>query len=446
MKIALLADVHANFFALQAVVKDALAKGAEEFWNLGDDTGYNPFPNESIALLRRFKAKSILGNYDQKVLRFAAEKIHWKKDKEADKYFSFEWTNKHLLWWHKRYLKTLPEKLEIERQGFCFLLVHGSPLSIEEGLGEDTSYERFLELGALVKADVVLCGHSHSFFDKKISGVRFINPGSVGRSFDKDPRASYVLLDINSGLLRTEHHRVDYPREKNLVKMKKEKFPLSLIDSIRLGQSLDTLKKEKLQKEEEKILKEVFTLAESCHYDKAHTQQVCNLSLMIFDQLKDFHRFSARERFLLRCGALLHDIGWISGGNRHHKASRDLIVQSKNLSLSDNEKTIVALLARYHRRSLPAPGHKLYGTLNAEDKDVVNQLAAILRIADGLDATHRTLVEDIKCVIDEQRLKIDIVSKESIDEEIESCREKADFFKEFFGKEVIIKSKTKEII
>ena len=101
MKIALISDVHANFFALQAVVKDAKVKGAQEFWNLGDAVGYSPFPNETIALLRRLKAKSILGNYDQKILCFAREGKKWKKDKNKDKYFSFAWTTRHLSWWHK---------------------------------------------------------------------------------------------------------------------------------------------------------------------------------------------------------------------------------------------------------------------------------------------------------------------------------------------------------
>lgn len=438
MKIALIADVHANVFALQAVVSDARARGAAEFWDLGDATGYNPFPNETIALLRRLKAKSVLGNYDKKVLHFAKEKVHWKKDKDADKYFSFEWTSQNLCWWHKRYLRSLPLKRTLRQPPFSFLLVHGSPAAIDEGLGQDTPYARLEELASLVRVDVVLGAHAHSPMDKKASGVRFVNPGSVGRPFDKDPRASYALLDITGGLLRVEHHRVDYSLEKNLARMKKLGFPSSLIDSIRLGQSLDTLKDEQRQREEEKILSEALALAETCRYDKAHAKQVGRLALMLFDQLKDFHRFDARERFLLQCAAILHDIGWVNGGGRHHKTSRDLIMRSPELSLTEDERTIVALLARYHRRSLPAVGHKLYGFLSGEDKDRVNQLSAILRIADGLDATHRALVKEIRCLVSEQQLKVDVVCPEPIDEEIESVREKADFFKEFFGKDVAI--------
>ncbi|MCX5681732.1 MAG: metallophosphoesterase family protein [Candidatus Omnitrophica bacterium] len=242
MKIAVIADVHANLFALDVVLKDAKAKGAKEIWDLGDSVGYSPFPNECLARMQRAKVKGILGNYDKKVLDFPKMKKSWQGQKHPAKYFSFQWASRNLSRSNNLYLRKLPEKLEMARKGVRFLLVHGSPLSIDEALGTGTPKQRFLELAKAVDADVVLCGHSHGFFNKKVAGIRFVNPGSVGRSFDGEPMASYVMLEINDGVLHVKNYRIDYENDKNLKRMRQEKFPLVLIDSIRLGRSIDELK------------------------------------------------------------------------------------------------------------------------------------------------------------------------------------------------------------
>jgi len=232
---------------------------------------------------------------------------------------------------------------------------------------------------------------------------------------------------------------VAYPVDQNLMKMKKERFPAILLDSIRLGQSLDTLKEKNLKKEKENILQEVLAFAKRCRYDESHARQVRKLSLSLFDQLKTLRQLGERERFLLECGALLHDVGWMDGGERHHKRSRDLILNAPELSFDDEDRKIVALIARYHRKSLPQADHKIYYSLSAENKQVVHSLASILRLADGLDATHQALIKDVECFVWEENIRIELISEGVISAEIEACQEKADFFKEFFGKKILLK-------
>lgn len=241
IKIAVISDVHANVPALKAVLSDIKKKKAAEIWNLGDNVGYSPFPNEVLASLRQEKVKGVLGNYDKKVLAFPSVQKKWRKEKAPAKYFSFQWASRCLSKAHKRYLENLPEQRRIKRAGIRFLLVHASPLDIDEVVSEQTPLRRFLFLAKAARADVVLFGHSHFYFDKKIAGTRFINPGSVGRSFDGKQRASYVMLEIDDKKLTLKRCRLSYDIDKNLQKMRKERFPSILIDSIRLGRSIDEL-------------------------------------------------------------------------------------------------------------------------------------------------------------------------------------------------------------
>ena len=255
MKIAIISDVHANAPALRAVVRDAKEKGAQEFWDLGDSVGYNPFPNEVLDWFRQEKVKGILGNYDQKVLAFPIAQKKWRKEKAPAKYFSFQWAYRCLSQANKRYLKNLPLSRRIMRAGLRFLLVHASPLDIDEIVSARTSRERFRVLAKAARADVVLCGHSHFYLDKTIARTRFINPGSVGRAFDGKQQASYILMDLERKKLILKRYRLVYDVGQNLKKMRKGKFPSILIDSIRLGRSIDELEKRNRAKEDRVVTK-----------------------------------------------------------------------------------------------------------------------------------------------------------------------------------------------
>ena len=82
-RIALLSDVHGNLPALEAVLDDAVGRGAEELWYGGDFLGYAPFPNEVVQKLREARAVSIIGNYDLKVLAFGQKQENWKAHEDA---------------------------------------------------------------------------------------------------------------------------------------------------------------------------------------------------------------------------------------------------------------------------------------------------------------------------------------------------------------------------
>ncbi len=142
-------------------------------------------------------------------------------------------------------------------------------------------------------------------------------------------------------------------------------------------------------------------LAVACKDERKHSEQVTALAMQIYDQLID--QLKAAEepwaqpavRELFRAGALLHDIGYSINYTRHHKHSYHLIVHSEMPGFTHRELEIIANVARYHRRSEPKLRHPGFEKLSSEDRAIVQRLAAILRIADGLDRAHSQFVEQV---------------------------------------------------
>ena len=138
----------------------------------------------------------------------------------------------------------------------------------------------------------------------------------------------------------------------------------------------------------------VCALAEAHRYEREHTHQVTRLAMALFDGLAPALGLNADARFLLQCGAMLHDIGWSDGRKAHHKTAQRLILAAEGLPFDDRERTIVALVARYHRKALPAPDHEGYADLGEADRRLVRALGGILRVADGLDRSHVNVVRE----------------------------------------------------
>ncbi len=138
-------------------------------------------------------------------------------------------------------------------------------------------------------------------------------------------------------------------------------------------------------------------IAESFQYEKEHARQVARLALDIFDQTASIHKLTADERVYLEAAALLHEVGLFVSHAQHHRHSYYLIRNAELLGFTENEKEIIANIARYHRKSHPKLKHEGFNKLSGEDRDIVVKLAAILRIADGLDRTHHSVVKSLRC-------------------------------------------------
>lgn len=191
--------------------------------------------------------------------------------------------------------------------------------------------------------------------------------------------------------------------------------------------------------EKEHKIEQAVKLAESSGYEKKHTEQVRRLALKIFDELGSLHQGGEKERSLLEQAAILHDIGGADGAKDHHKHSRDMILASTGLLFDDEEeRRIVAQIARYHKGSLPKKKHRHHEMLSAKAKRTVEKMASILRIADGLDRTHSAAAEDVKCEVLDDKVVLTVKGKAFSDVDGTAALDKSDLFKKTFGKEIEI--------
>jgi putative phosphoesterase len=245
MRITLIADIHGNLPALQAVLQHAQNYyAAKKILNLGDMIGYGPFPDEVVKAIRGIQFINILGNYDKKVLSKANRKEGWQKIKSPDKRQLFAWTYHALSKSSRKYLRSLPESKKITLSGKTIMMTHGSPDSHTEHLLPDMPKARFSELAGIAGTDIVLSGHSHQAYSEDVDGTLFVNPGSVGRPDDGDPRASYAILTIEGDEVSIEHFRVPYDIMASVRRMRQTGLPLVFTKILREGYNyVDTVER-----------------------------------------------------------------------------------------------------------------------------------------------------------------------------------------------------------
>ncbi|OQX20221.1 MAG: YfcE family phosphodiesterase [Desulfobulbaceae bacterium A2] len=239
MKILFLSDIHGNYPALMAVERHAQTQGGYDLAiHCGDATVYAPFPNEVLDWLKQYARVSLLGNTDLKVGKLLRGKT-FKKPSSMEKRVMYTKTAEQLTADNRDYLSNLPQQEELEIGGLLFGCFHGSPGAFDEHLFADTSNLRFKELAGKTPAEVILCGHSHTPFHKKIKDKHFINAGSVGRMFDGNPDACYAMIYLNEGRLTVRHHRVSYDVEAVAHELARQLLPPIYSEMFRQGRKLN---------------------------------------------------------------------------------------------------------------------------------------------------------------------------------------------------------------
>lgn len=181
-------------------------------------------------------------------------------------------------------------------------------------------------------------------------------------------------------------------------------------------------------------------LGEQTNFDKEHSFQVMKISRRIFDFIKLKFGFTDEDREFLEVASLLHDIGYYISHTDHHKHSYYLIRHSEMLGFNYKETEIIANIARYHRKSHPKLKHENFCKLDPQNQALVKKLSGILRIADALDRSHKSVVNDFDINIDQKILEIVIRSVSSDPSlEIWGVNVRKSLFEESFGYEVKIR-------
>jgi putative phosphoesterase len=435
IKIAVLADVHGNLHALKAVFNDAKQRGIDIFLNAGDLIGFGVFPNEVIKLLILEKTVSVIGNFD-------LEALGEHKNGNSERNLALKYTQKELRKPCEEYLHSLPERITFEVADKKLLMTHGSPSDLSEHIYQDTPTARLQELAKVADADIIIVGHSHEQFIREIGNVSFINPGSVGRPYDGNPQAAYAIMSVKPFCV--EFRRVDYSVETAAQTMRKKRLPESFAQMLLSGLPFEAFKKEdccrKLEMEQNclKITESTRKIVQKYQQDTNHSKQVRRIALKIFDDLQDLHHLDKLENCWLECAAILHDIGLSVDTKGHNKKSLKLILNNTQLPFPSVDRRIIGSIARYHRKSFPKEKDYNLASLSKELKLKVKILSSILRVADGLDFTHQSIVDQIKVNADTTKISLECEVHSNPSAEEKSVNKKKDLLEEIFGRELVL--------
>jgi len=182
-----------------------------------------------------------------------------------------------------------------------------------------------------------------------------------------------------------------------------------------------------------------LALAASWPEGLSHHRDVTRLALMLCDGLSPLHHLSTEDRALLECAGMLHDIGWTGGKKQHHVRSGLRIFSDESLPLDIDGRSIAGLVALAHRGKVSIPSHPLFILLAPERQDVAVKLAAILRVADGLDYLHTGTVQEVHCIIGEHEVVCDIIAAGDVTREKERAQARGILFSQAFGRELVIR-------
>ena len=160
------------------------------------------------------------------------------------------------------------------------------------------------------------------------------------------------------------------------------------------------------------------------------------ISVLLFSQLRFEHKLSRHYEGILMVGSLLHDIGQFISNRSHHKHSQYLIENSDIFGLSERDISIAALVARYHRRSLPKDTHINYVKLDRDTRLTVNKLGAILRLADAIDYNRQFKASDFKIELKDNVVYFSVKTDRDVAAEMIFIKEKSLWFEQVYGHKV----------
>jgi len=418
---AAIADVHANLPALEAVVREARRRKTDLFICAGDIVGIGAFPNKVVKKLKSEDVLSVIGNYDLEVLR---------AEKPGPSPAAFN--PRRVSGASRTFLTSLPTRLTVKIGEKVFLIAHGSPRSVDEKLTDETEAALVEDFLRDASADVLISGHSHHPSVQRLANGLHLNPGSVGRPADGDPRASYALITLKP--FGVKIFRVAYDLGAAAREMRKYASPEEIVQTVLAGLSLEKIREEdrriSLLTKEEKISK-IRNASKAYLPGDVHSANVVALSMSLFDALVGLHGLGITERYHLACAAWLHDTGWSTSPDEHHKRSMEIVLNDRALPMTSEERKIVGSVVRYHN-GLPDKGHSNLAGLEFYQRKTVFALAALLRIADSLDASHRGVVKSLEVKAGPRRVNLIGSHVGDIEEERGSLARKKDLFEKTF--------------
>jgi exopolyphosphatase/guanosine-5'-triphosphate,3'-diphosphate pyrophosphatase len=174
-------------------------------------------------------------------------------------------------------------------------------------------------------------------------------------------------------------------------------------------------------------------LAAACSGELEHGRKVAALAGRIYEQLADSLELPPADRPLLECAARLQDVGYVINYDQHHKHSYHLIRNSRLPGVRGHDLELIANVARYHRGAHPKRKHENLARLSSDDQQRVQRMAAILRLAGGLDRSRSQLVRDVVARVEDGRVVIEAVADAEPQVDLWGAERRTDLFEKVFG-------------
>lgn len=212
VRIALISDVHGNLPALKAVLDDIDQRNIDQLYCLGDLVDLAPWSNEVVSLIRQRKISCLMGNHDE-LIAFNLP-IEPLKDKSAQENEARHQAISHSLNTvsdsNKAFLASLPKHIQLNFEHQILHLTHATPFGIADYVFEDDDQK--LKACLLASGSSILAvGHTHLSYIRQFEEGVIINLGSVGRTKERDAKASYAILELNQKELSVKIIKMDYP-------------------------------------------------------------------------------------------------------------------------------------------------------------------------------------------------------------------------------------------
>lgn len=214
--------------------------------------------------------------------------------------------------------------------------------------------------------------------------------------------------------------------------------------ALREGIIIDTLQKEQTDKTKPTFSdirrNSIKHLSDIFEYDREHCNYVASLSVQLYDQLQSLHNLDHVCREYLEAAAILHDIGYQISHTNHHQHSYYIIKNSELLGFNETEISIIAYVARYHRKSHPKQSHDDFSALTEKAQLIIKKLAAVLRLVDALDRTHSKVILNISSTIsnDNVVLRLSVDKTKNAEIELWNLERRKGLFEEIFAKKIIV--------
>ena len=174
--------------------------------------------------------------------------------------------------------------------------------------------------------------------------------------------------------------------------------------------------------------------------DLKHARRVAHFAIEIFHAFEKLHGLPASEARLLEAAAYLRDVGHAISDTSHHKHSQYIVANADLGGFTDVERLRVAMMCRYHRKSMPAARHSDYMSLSQEDRRTVILMAPILRIADALDRSREQRVESIECIPGPDRVTIRLKATQDTGLEKWAVEGASEAFRQVYGRPLAVEN------